>query len=63
MLMRHVFVTVFLIFHLIIQAQERKSLEASAVKNAPVIAGIPSEEIWNDFTPATDFSILWPETR
>ena len=63
MLMRHVFVTVFLIFHLIIQAQARKNLEASPVNNAPVIDGMLSEEIWKDLEPATDFTLIWPETR
>ena len=61
--MRHIFVTVFLIFHIIIHAQVSKSLEASLVKNAPVIDGILSDEIWKDLDPATDFTLIWPETR
>ena len=54
---------IFFFFHVTLASQERKSLEASAIKNAPVIDGILSEEIWNDLNPATDFSIIWPETR
>ena len=61
--MKHIFVTVFLIFHIIIHAQVSKSLEASLVKNAPVIDGILSDEIWKDLDPATDFTLIWPETR
>ena len=61
--MRHLFVKVFLVLNVIIHAQERKSLEASAIKTAPVIDGILSEEIWNDLNPATDFTLIWPETR
>ncbi len=61
--MRHIFVTVFLVFHIIINAQVSKSLEASLVKNAPVIDGILSDEIWKDLDPATDFTLIWPETR
>jgi len=60
---KHRFVTVFLIFHIIIHAQVSKSLEASLVKNAPVIDGILSDEIWKDLNPATDFTLIWPETR
>jgi hypothetical protein len=60
---KHIFVTVFLIFHIIIHAQVSKSLEASLVKNAPVIDGILSDEIWKDLDPATDFTLIWPETR
>ena len=60
---RHIFITVFLVFHIIIQAQVSKSLEASLVKNAPVIDGILSDEIWKDLDPATDFTLIWPETR
>ena len=61
--MRHIFVTVFLVFHIIIHAQVSKSLEASLVKYAPVIDGILSDEIWKDLDPATDFTLIWPETR
>ena len=61
--MRHIFVTVFLVFHIIIYAQVSKSLEASLVKYAPVIDGILSDEIWKDLDPATDFTLIWPETR
>ena len=51
---------IFFFFHVTLASQERKSLVASAIKNAPVIDGILSEEIWNDLNPATDFSIIWP---
>ncbi|MDG2483760.1 MAG: DUF5916 domain-containing protein [Flavobacteriaceae bacterium] len=61
--MRYLFLSVFLIFHVIIQAQVRKNLEASPIKNPPVIDGILSEEIWNNLNPATDFTLIWPETR
>ena len=54
---------IFLCFHFTLASQERKSLIASTVKNAPVIDGILSEEIWNDLNPATDFTLIWPETR
>jgi len=62
-LVRYLFLSVFLIFHVIIQAQVRKNLEASPIKNPPVIDGILSEEIWNNLNPATDFTLIWPETR
>jgi hypothetical protein len=62
-LVRYLFISVFLIFHVIIQAQVRKNLEASPIKNPPVIDGILSEEIWNNLNPATDFTLIWPETR
>lgn len=62
-LVRYLFLSVFLVFHVVIQAQVRKNLEASPVKNAPVIDGILSEEIWNNLNPATDFTLMWPETR
>jgi hypothetical protein len=48
---------IFFFFHVTLASQERKSLEASAIKNVPVIDGILSEEIWNDLNPATDFTI------
>jgi hypothetical protein len=60
---KHLPFKVLLLLHVIIHAQERKSLEAFAVKNAPVIDGILSDEIWNDLNPATDFTLIWPETR
>lgn len=50
-------------FHIIIHAQVSKSLEASLVKYAPVIDGILSDEIWKDLDPATDLTLIWPETR
>ena len=53
---------IFFFFHVTLASQERKSLVASPVKNAPVIDGILSEEIWNDLNPATDFTLIWPET-
>ena len=60
--MRYLFVSIFLIFN-IIQAQQSKSYEAFPVKSAPVIDGILSEEIWSNLAPATNFSLMWPETR
>ena len=27
------------------------------------IDGILSEDLWNDLNPATDFTLMWPETR
>lgn len=60
--MRYLFVSIFLIFN-IIQAQQSKSYEAFPVKSAPVIDGILSEEIWNKLVPATNFTLMWPETR
>ena len=60
--MRYLFVSIFLIFN-IIQAQQSKSYEAFPVKSAPVIDGILSEEIWNNLVPATNFTLMWPETR
>jgi hypothetical protein len=53
---------IFFFFHVTLASQERKSLVASPVKNVPVIDGILSEEIWNDLNPATDFTLIWPET-
>ena len=35
--MKHLPFKVFLLLHVIIHAQERKSLKASAVKNAPLL--------------------------
>ncbi len=29
----------------------------------PIIDGILSEDLWNDLNPATDFTLMWPETR
>ena len=52
----------FLIFN-VIQAQESKSYQAFPVKSAPVIDGILSEKIWDNLVPATNFSLMWPETR
>ena len=60
--MRYLFVSLFLIFN-IAQAQQSKSYEAFPVKSAPVIDGILSEEIWNNLVPATNFTLMWPETR
>ena len=60
--MRYLFVFPFLIFN-IIQAQESKEYKAYAVKSAPVIDGILSEEIWNNLVPASNFALMWPETR
>ena len=54
---------IFFFFHVTLASQERKSLEASAIKNAPVIDGILSDEIWKDLDSATDFTLIWPETR
>jgi hypothetical protein len=59
---RYLFVSLFLTFN-IIQAQKIKSYEAFPVKSAPVIDGILSEEIWNNLVPATNFTLMWPETR
>ena len=60
--MRYLFVSIFLIFN-IIQAQQSKSYEAFPVKSTPVIDGILSEEIWNNLVPASNFTLMWPETR
>ena len=60
--MRYLFVFIFLIFN-IIQAQQSKSYEAFPVKSTPVIDGILSEEIWNNLVPASNFTLMWPETR
>ena len=60
--MRYLFVCLFLIFN-ITQAQQSKSYVALPVKSAPVIDGILSEEIWNNLVPATNFTLMWPETR
>ena len=59
--MRYLFVPFFLIFN-IIQAQESKSYEAFFIKSPPIIDGILSEEIWNNLIPATNFTLMWPET-
>ena len=29
----------------------------------PIIDGILSEDLWNNLNPATDFTLMWPETR
>ena len=60
---RYALVTIFITFHVIIKAQERKSLESFPLKNAPVIDGILSDEIWKDLDPADNFTLMWPETR
>ena len=60
--MRYLFVSIFLIFN-IIQAQQSKSYEAFPVKSTPVIDGVLSEEIWNNLVPASNFTLMWPETR
>ena len=60
--MRYLFVFFFLVIN-IIQAQESKRYEAFSVKSVPVIDGILSEEIWNNLVPATNFTLMWPETR
>ncbi len=44
-------------------AQERKILKAQRIEKAPVIDGILSENIWSNMDPATDFTLIWPETR
>ena len=55
---------IFLIFfHLSLLSQERKNLKAQLIKTSPVIDGILSDEIWKDLNPATDFTLIWPETR
>jgi len=59
---KYLFVSLFLIFN-IIHAQQSKSYEAFPVKSAPVVDGILSEEIWNNLVPATNFTLMWPETR
>ena len=60
--MRYLFFSLFLIFNKIL-AQESKRYEAFPVKSPPVIDGILSEEIWNNLVPATNFTLMWPETR
>ena len=60
---KYALVTMFLTFHVIIKAQVRKSLESYPVKNAPVIDGILSDEIWKDLDSADNFTLMWPETR
>ena len=60
--MRYIFVSLFLILN-IIQAQESKSYEAFPVESAPIIDGILSEKIWSNLVPATNFTLMWPETR
>jgi len=61
--MRFVIICIFSLFQVILVAQERKSLKVQRIEKAPVIDGILSEEIWHDIDPATDFTIIWPETR
>ena len=60
--MRYLFFSLFLICNIIL-AQESKGYEAFPVKSPPVIDGILSEEIWNNLVPATNFTLMWPETR
>ena len=60
--MRYFFVSIFLILNTI-DAQESKSYEASYIKSEPIIDGVLSEEIWSNLAPATNFSLMWPETR
>ena len=60
--MRYFFISIFLILNTI-EAQESKSYEASYIKSEPIIDGILSEEIWSNLAPATNFSLMWPETR
>ena len=60
--MRYFFISIFLILNTI-DAQESKSYEASYIKSEPIIDGILSEEIWSNLAPATNFSLMWPETR
>ena len=60
--MRYLFFSLFLICNTIL-AQESKGYEAFPVKSPPVIDGILSEEIWNNLVPATNFTLMWPETR
>ena len=63
LLLRFVLIVTFFNFQFAITAQERKSLEAIPVKETPVIDGILSDEVWNDLNPATNFTLMWPETR
>ena len=60
--MRYFFVSIFLILNTI-DAQESKSYEASYIKSEPIIDGVLSEEIWNNLVPASNFTLMWPETR
>ena len=63
LLLRFVLIVTFFNFQFALTAQERKSLEAIPVKETPVIDGILSDEVWNDLNPATNFTLMWPETR
>ena len=61
--LRFVLIVTFLNFQFALTAQERKSLEANPVKETPVIDGILSEDVWKDLNPASNFTLIWPETR
>ena len=63
LLLRFVFIVTFLNFQFALTAQERKNLEANPVKETPVIDGILSDDVWKDLNPATNFTLMWPETR
>ena len=63
LLQRFVLIVIFFNFQFALTAQERKSLEANPVKEPPVIDGILSDEVWNDLNPASNFTLMWPETR
>ena len=61
--MRFIIFLFFLIFSDLVQAQERKILQSMFTDKVPIIDGILSEDLWNDLNPATDFTLMWPETR
>ena len=63
LLLRFVLIVTFLNFQFVLTAQERKNLEANPVKETPVIDGILSDDVWKDLNPATNFTLMWPETR
>ena len=63
LLLSFVLIVIFFNFQFALTAQERKSLEATPVKETPVIDGILSDEDWNDLNPASNFTLMWPETR
>ena len=63
LLQRFVLIVIFFNFQFTLTAQERKSLEANPVKEPPLIDGILSDEVWNDLNPASNFTLMWPETR
>ena len=61
--MRFIIFLFILIFSDLVQAQERKILQSMFTDKVPIIDGILSEDLWNDLNPATDFTLMWPETR